>query len=217
MSRVTFGFTLALVALGSCKERLPPSPRVTASDLPAIRISESREKLLFTYRDVDTSFQTVTKLKEVPEASRAWVRVVDLGMKPGKRRDHRLVYVADLRKSAKDGSYPYLVVSRRAFETAATAKNEEQTAAMVAEGKGVVLYSTTWCPACRSARSWLKEKKIPFVEKDIEKDKRAAAELMAKAQKAGVSPSGVPVIDVNGTLVQGFDAARITALLGGNG
>lgn len=206
---------LCVALLVGCAERKPPSSEVQASELPSIEVRAERKDLLFTYRTPEGGFKTVSKRDEVPEGARAWVRVVDLSIKPGARKDHRLVYVADLRKPAKDGAFPYLVVSRRAFEKATI--GGPPAAPAPGTGKGVVLYSTSWCPACRQARAWLKEKKIPFVEKDIEKDKRAAAELMSKAKKAGVSPSGVPVIDVNGTLVLGFDAARIGALLGGRG
>jgi glutaredoxin 3 len=78
----------------------------------------------------------------------------------------------------------------------------------------VILYATSWCPACRAARQYLTEHHIPFVEKDIEKDSAAADELMEKARAQGVSTSGVPVLDVNGTLMQGFDPDRLGQLLG---
>jgi len=157
----------------------------------------------------------------VPESARSWVRVIDLRIRPERRQDHELVYVADLRQAQKDGSYAYIVMSRTAFEERSRnlAPRSASGAAVGAKGTSgagaIVLYATSWCPACRAARSWLQQKGLAYEEKDIEKDPAAAAELMQKARNAGISTSGVPVLDVRGTLMQGFDPQRILALLGG--
>jgi glutaredoxin len=78
----------------------------------------------------------------------------------------------------------------------------------------VTIYGTSWCGACRAARQYLTEKKIPFADKDIEQDPVAARELADKASKLGIPTDRVPVIDVRGRLLLGFDRARIEALLG---
>jgi len=79
----------------------------------------------------------------------------------------------------------------------------------------VTVYGTSWCGACRAARQYLSERKIPFADKDIEKDADAARELAAKASKMGIPTDRVPVLDVRGRLLLGFDRARVEALLGG--
>lgn len=56
--------------------------------------------------------------------------------------------------------------------------------------------------------------KIPFADKDIERDPAAARELAEKAAKLGVPTDRVPVLDVRGRLLLGFDPARVQALLG---
>lgn len=216
-TRPVMSVTLAILVCG-CKHEAPPAPRqeVTASSLPRITVND-HAKALFTFARPDGTFQTVDKLTDVPEARRGWVRVVDLKMKPTKRLDHELVYVADLREKGKDGTFPYVVLPRTSFEAAAVnragsgaaAKPGEQSASV-----GVILYATSWCPACRAARDYMKRHGIPFVEKDIEQDRDAAAELLQKARAQGISASGVPVLDVNGTLMQGFDPDRLNALLG---
>ena len=73
----------------------------------------------------------------------------------------------------------------------------------------IVLYSTTWCGYCRKARAWMTTNGVPFVEKDIEKDPGANAEYRSKSGGYG----GVPLIDVNGTMVRGFDQRRVEALI----
>ncbi len=210
-----------------CKKSEPPTPeeKIKATNLPQIAVKPS-SKLLLTYAKANGEFETVSKIEKIPKEDRGWVRVVDLRMKPQDRKDHELVYVADLRSKKKDGSYPYIVMSREAFEAAAinrqTQGATEPPPKAIAQGSKkaqhgnakVILYSTSWCSVCRAARDYLKAKGIPFIEKDIEKDSSAAAELLQKARAAGISTSGVPVLDVNGTLIQGFDPEQLETLLG---
>ncbi len=217
-SVIAITLTLTLGGVSSCHKAAPPAPeqQVQASALPKIEVREAAKKMLFIFVKSGQSFETVDSPKKVPKGRRGWVRVLDLRKKPGQRKDHELVYVADLRQAEK-GVYPYVVMSRRAFEAAAINRLKAGVTAPAAkpgEAKGVVLYSTQWCGACRSARQWLDEQGIAYVEKDIEKDSAAADELLRKAKTAGISASGVPVLDINGTLVQGFDPGRIKSLPG---
>ncbi|MDR7057566.1 glutaredoxin-like YruB-family protein [Pseudomonas koreensis] len=84
-------------------------------------------------------------------------------------------------------------------------------AQMVSEQKraqaNVVLYATDWCGYCKQTKRFLDSKGIPFKEFDIEKD--------ADARKAyeALGGRGIPLIDVNGTLIRGFDPEEILAAL----
>jgi len=71
----------------------------------------------------------------------------------------------------------------------------------------VVLYATDWCGYCKQTKRFLDQKGIPFKEFDIEKD--------AEARKAyeALGGRGIPLIDVNGTLIRGFDPDEILAAL----
>ncbi|WP_432218684.1 glutaredoxin family protein [Pseudomonas kribbensis] len=71
----------------------------------------------------------------------------------------------------------------------------------------VVLYTTDWCGYCKQTKRFLDQKGIPFKEFDIEKD--------AEARKAyeALGGRGIPLIDVNGTLIRGFDPDDILAAL----
>jgi glutaredoxin len=73
----------------------------------------------------------------------------------------------------------------------------------------VTMYSAAWCGYCKKARKFLTDEGIPFEERDVERTPGAAAELAAKAAKAGVQTGGVPVFDVGGKLLQGFDAEAL--------
>jgi glutaredoxin len=74
----------------------------------------------------------------------------------------------------------------------------------------VTLYMTTWCGWCKRTRALLTRLEVPFVEKDIEASPEANAEHAAKAGPG----AGVPVLDIGGKIVRGFDVERIQALVG---
>ena len=74
----------------------------------------------------------------------------------------------------------------------------------------VIIYSTTWCAFCKTEKQYLDRLGVSYIEKDIEADKEAYNELMAKN---GGTFQGVPVTDIAGELVLGFDRARIDSLL----
>lgn len=70
----------------------------------------------------------------------------------------------------------------------------------------ITIYSTSWCAFCHTEAQWLDHLGIPYVKKDIEEDKEAYEELMAKS---GGNYSGVPVTDVAGDIILGFDRPRL--------
>jgi glutaredoxin-like YruB-family protein len=73
----------------------------------------------------------------------------------------------------------------------------------------VVLYTTSWCGWCRKTIAHLDKHGIQYENLDIERDRRAYADLKRKT-----GSSGVPVIEIDGELVIGFDRNRIDELLG---
>ena len=64
----------------------------------------------------------------------------------------------------------------------------------------VLLYTTSWCPFCRRAKTLLKEKGVKWKELDIEADRD---HRQAMTQASGRNT--VPQIFINGTHVGGFD------------
>ena len=67
----------------------------------------------------------------------------------------------------------------------------------------VELFVTSWCPHCRRAIDFLRSRRIPFSEYDIEKDKRAARRMK---QLSG--EGGVPFAIINGQQIHGFSPAN---------
>ena len=75
--------------------------------------------------------------------------------------------------------------------------------------KTVKVYSTTTCPYCVRAKQFLKENNITFQDIDVSSDQPAADEMIRKSGQMGV-----PVLDIDGQIIVGFDKERIKAALG---
>ncbi|MBK6684841.1 MAG: glutaredoxin family protein [Deltaproteobacteria bacterium] len=175
-----------------------------------IRVATDRKDLLYSYAE-GNEYRTATEISQIPAAARSRVVVTDLSLSPTERQAGRYVYVADLSAPAEDGTFPVSISSRYGFETlTATTAGAPSTA-------GVVIYSASWCGVCKQAKRLLKAWNVPFVEKDIEASRSAQTELAQKAQAAGVQPTGVPVIDVGGTLLLGLDEAALRRALQAKG
>lgn len=74
----------------------------------------------------------------------------------------------------------------------------------------VIIYSTSWCGFCRSEKQYLDSKNIPYIEKNVEKDEAAQKELL---EKINGNFQGVPVTDIDGDIILGFDRLRIDEAL----
>jgi glutaredoxin 3 len=73
----------------------------------------------------------------------------------------------------------------------------------------VTVYSTPTCPFCHKAKEYLSEKNIEFTDKNVAEDEAARDEMVTKS-----SQMSVPVLDVNGTIIVGFDPGKIDEALG---
>jgi glutaredoxin 3 len=75
--------------------------------------------------------------------------------------------------------------------------------------KKVTVYSTPTCPFCIRAKQYLKDNNIEFTNYDVGSDQAKAQEMMKKSGQMGV-----PVIDIEGQIIVGFDKERIKEMLG---
>jgi glutaredoxin 3 len=241
MTRSLTGVVLVTgLCLGAaCRKPAPEAPPAATTGTPATIEVLKDGRWLFTYAEPSGGFATTDKPDSVPAGARAVVRVFDPSA-PEKTPGDGRVYVTNLDEVMNKGKATARAMSREAFETAAMAAHptgessplaaqrmqpapmpaavDGGAAAVSAPAAGgapvVTIYGTSWCGACRAARQYLTERKIPFADKDVERDANAARELAAKAAKLGVPTDRVPVIDVRGRLLLGFDKARIESLLG---
>ncbi len=72
----------------------------------------------------------------------------------------------------------------------------------------VILYSADWCAFCHAAKDYFDKKGVEYTIKDVEKDPQAGLEAVTKSQQRGI-----PVIDIGGDIIIGFDRPRIDASL----
>lgn len=225
----------ALVGTGCRREKVDDGTTPKPLVLPALDLREgSSDELLLTWVDAKGDGHTVTKIEEVPLEGRDQVRVVVVGKDEGTRE---LFYVANLTVKNPDGSYPVvtkprsewdaMIAKRRAPAIPQTAPPPSlpsspamptDQADLAPTGATVIVYSASWCGACRSTIAYLKQRRIPFIERDIEEDEGAAIEMDRKLARAGIRGGTIPVLDVRGRIIVGFDKRAIdNALLAGPG
>ncbi|MBI4709440.1 MAG: glutathione S-transferase N-terminal domain-containing protein [Candidatus Portnoybacteria bacterium] len=72
----------------------------------------------------------------------------------------------------------------------------------------IKVYSTPTCPYCVTLKNFLKEKGFEFEDIDVSFDQKAAQEMIDKSGQMGV-----PVSDIDGQIVIGFDREKICQLL----
>jgi glutaredoxin 3 len=73
----------------------------------------------------------------------------------------------------------------------------------------VTVYTTNSCPNCVAAKEFLKANSVEFTEKNVEQDRQAAKEMIIRSGQRTV-----PVIDIDGAIVRGFDQDKLEELLG---
>lgn len=72
----------------------------------------------------------------------------------------------------------------------------------------VTVYSTTWCGFCKQAMKYFDSIGVKYQDVDVEKDPKAAEEMVEKSGQMGV-----PVIEIGESLIVGFDRPKIDAAL----
>ena len=72
----------------------------------------------------------------------------------------------------------------------------------------ITMYTTPTCGFCHMAKDYFDDNKIEFTQKDVAVDAEAQKEMIAKSQQMGV-----PVIDIDGEIIVGFDKPKIEKLL----
>lgn len=226
-ARVVIGSLVALGLLAACEDEKPPAPPVTAPAAPGAEAPAAAEAFLepgaaaavLTFAGDRGSFADTSKIDAVPDEARGLVRVKLL---EGEAPPPGMVWVANLRTPEPDGRFRLQPVARDMFEELAVGQGRSSAVELpqgleppepVAAAGGVIVYKTAWCGVCKQLEGYLQRKGVEYEAKDIEKDRAAASELQAKAAAQNVRTGSVPVIDVGGQLIVGFDRARLEKLL----
>lgn len=82
------------------------------------------------------------------------------------------------------------------------------SAVLFSSSMSVKLYTTPFCVYCKMTKEFFKANDVQYEELNVAADAKAREEMI---QKSG--QFGVPVVDINGQIVIGFDKARLTELL----
>jgi len=73
----------------------------------------------------------------------------------------------------------------------------------------VVIYSTPTCPYCKQTKDFLKQNNIKYADIDVSSDEKKAQEMIEKSGQMGV-----PVVDIDGQIIVGFDKSALKKALG---
>ncbi|MEA4906256.1 MAG: glutaredoxin family protein [Chloroflexi bacterium] len=73
----------------------------------------------------------------------------------------------------------------------------------------VIVFSTPTCTYCNAAKRYFKQKGVRFKDVDVSRDAAAARDMVRRSGQMGV-----PVIDIGGKIVVGFDRPKIEKFLG---
>lgn len=76
------------------------------------------------------------------------------------------------------------------------------------EEKMIKVFTTPTCPYCLTLKEFLEEHKITFKDFDVSQDKKALKEMVKRSGQMGV-----PVIEIDGQVVVGFDREELSRLL----
>ncbi len=178
------------LAPGSIASERGGEPAEPTTDLASLWKTSSKrsaapaKSVVYQWVDERGSVNFAASLEDVPVAWR--------------QRAGQIEFDAGSLAQAK-GSSPRATLSRRAQPVPDTAPIRVRE---------VTVYTAPWCGWCRKTLAFLDERGIAYVNKDIEADEDYAAELMEKT-----GGSAVPLVEIDGSQVHGFDPGEMAALL----
>lgn len=217
---------LCLIALGpACDETDDGTTPTADATLPPLTLNDQTPGLIITWIDERGETHTGSTLSEVPESAKGKVRIVTLTAGHGS-----LFYVADLTDKKDDGSYRVEAIPSRDWEKVIAERREayrkkhapppvpKASASAkpdpgLAGGVSAVVYGAVWCGPCHQAKDYLKKRGVKVDYYDIEKEPARNREMQQKLRAAGKSGGTIPVIDINGVIMQGFSTRSVDAAL----
>ncbi|MEM1032738.1 MAG: glutaredoxin domain-containing protein [Myxococcota bacterium] len=228
---VSLGLVLAMPVLGGGCDDREAEAGPAAETLPPLELRDDTADLLVTWVDERGGTHTETQLDRVPAGKRDLVRVITRAAGHG-----ALFYVANLEEKAPDGRYAVRTMARAEWErliaerrSAYRAQHAPKPPPAERPGTGaprdphdastpradieVIVYGASWCGPCHDAVAYLRRKGVRVVEHDIEREPARGREMQRKLRDAGMVGGSIPVIDVAGTVIQGFSPRRLDRAL----
>jgi len=216
---------------------LPKTMNVTQVDtgLPKLPEVQDGRGLIFTFFDHRGVLLSVEQIEMVPDIARAEVMVTD----PKHNLSGENVFLTDLRKKKKDDTYRVWQDTRgnwldrvmpksSQLDQAAQAqiqkaqtkrrKNRRRTRStqqgqVAKEQPKIVMFSTSWCGSCKTARAYFSQRGLEFLELDVEKNPEAAQQMAQIQQRFNLKQGVVPLLIINGRPLQGFSAQMVESAL----
>lgn len=218
----------ALPAAAGCDRAGDGTEPASAGSLPELTFGEDTQNLMLTWFDEKGDAHVEVRPSDVPIKGRELVRVVVADSEHGHDDP---IYVADLSAASADGRWAARSMSRAAWEAAIAKRREAYLASVrpppVAPSEPqepgqdppagakltVIIYGADWCRPCHEAADYLKTQGVPVVVKDIEKNPSAQSEMRKKLARVGRAGSSIPIIDVGGEILVGFDRGSLDRAL----
>jgi glutaredoxin len=227
------------LSVAGCKKKGGSS--ASADPAVTVEVRDASEGLLLTWIDGKGDFHTEMRPVDVPLEGRDAVKVVDPSREDGTHADK--IFVADLRVAGAAGLYPVRTMTRPEFDQIAVARREKNGPTLAnaappasdapptiplqqpgspltqvdpkSDGRPlVIIYGADWCSACHDAAAYLRRKGVAFIEKNVETDQGAAQEMQHKLAKNGLRGGSIPVLDVKGKIMVGFNPRSVDEALG---
>ena len=218
---------LVAVAAGGCSHKKDDGTQPVGKEnsLPALTIRDDTPDLMLTWIDEKGDTHVEIHPPDVPAQGRSMVRVIASDREEGTKD---VFYIADLTRKGGDGGYLTQTMTRRGWEAEIEKRRDAYLAKVApppvapsgqgsagappsgdkpqATGLTVIIYGAAWCKPCHQAADYLKSKGVSVIMKDVEESPGAAAEMREKLERAGRRGGAIPVIDVRGQILVGFDA-----------
>ncbi len=212
---------MLFIALGFACRQKPKDTNAGTTHRPPAELTDETKDVLFTWIDEAGDFHPAESISDIKDTNRERVRVIFTAVDTVDP-DH--VFVADLRQKDGKGGYPIRSIARSAWEEMGASHRKSRmeaisAPAVVAADAGIsevvaVIYGAEWCKACHDTAHYLSTKGVKYVEKDVDKSGVIQAELQAKFARAHVPPtSSIPVTDVNGRLIVGFNPQALDSAI----
>jgi glutaredoxin len=233
---VLAGLVVAFGAASCRDKRDDGTAPVAAGELPALVFGEDTPNLMLTWIDERGGTHVEVTPSDVPTSGRKLVRVLVAEREEGTRDP---IYVADLDSPGAGGRFEARSLARADWEKEIERRRDAWAAEIapppppaalaprgptgapgpappretaknpLPDGVTVIVYGAEWCKPCHEAEAWLKARKIPVVLKDVDKSPEADFEMHEKLAKSGRRQGSIPVIDVAGKILVGFNPSAL--------